>query len=97
MITKDVQSIFCHSAIRGRLAAMVNYFLQHLVCDLCSCDFLDQLSSLLKVGPKRRNLKVRDLSEYLFDPQKLVAKVTDIYLNFAQYDPFCAAVANDGM
>ncbi len=40
---------------------------------------------------------MRDLNEYSFEPQKLVAKVTDIYLNFAQYDQFCAAVSNDGM
>jgi hypothetical protein len=51
----------------------------------------------IQVGPKRRNLKVRDLNEYLFDPPKLVARVTDIYLNFAKYDQFCTAVCNDGM
>ncbi|UJR37169.1 hypothetical protein I4U23_029878 [Adineta vaga] len=79
MITQEIQSIFCHPTICERLAAMLNYFLQHLV------------------GPKRQNLKVRDLKEYLFEPQKLVAKVTDIYLNFAKYDRFCAAVSNDGM
>ncbi|CAF1260110.1 unnamed protein product [Adineta steineri] len=79
MITQNIQSIFCHPAISERLAAMLNYFLQHLV------------------GPKRRNLKVRDLNEYLFEPSKLVAKVTDIYLNFAEYDQFCSAVSNDGM
>ncbi|CAF4687908.1 unnamed protein product [Rotaria sp. Silwood1] len=79
MITQEIKSIFCHPAICERLAAMLNYCLQHLV------------------GPKRRNLKVRDLNEYLFDPPKLVAKVTDIYLNFSQYNQFCVAVSNDGM
>lgn len=79
MITNQVQSIFCNPAISERLAAMLNYFLLHLV------------------GPKRRNLRVRDLNEYQFDPPKLVAKVTDIYLNFAQRDEFCAAVCKDGM
>ena len=32
MITRDIQSIFCNSAICERLASMLNYFLQHLVC-----------------------------------------------------------------
>lgn len=49
------------------------------------------------MGPKRRNLKVRDANEYQFDPSKLVAKVTDIYLNFAKRDEFSAAICNDGM
>jgi hypothetical protein len=31
MITKDIQTIFCHPVICERLAAMLNYFLQHLV------------------------------------------------------------------
>ena len=31
MITRDIQSIFCNRAICERLAAMLNYFLQHLV------------------------------------------------------------------
>ncbi len=42
-------------------------------------------------------MKVRDLNEYQFEPPKLVAKVTDIYLNFAEREEFCAAVCNDGM
>ena len=29
--------------------------------------------------------------------KKLVAKVTDIYLNFAHCNEFCVAVCNDGM
>ena len=55
------------------------------------------VTSPRQVGPKRRNLKVTDLTEYQFDPSKLVAKVTDIYLNFAPHEKFCAAVSSDGM
>ncbi|CAF4018984.1 unnamed protein product [Rotaria magnacalcarata] len=79
MITQYIQFIFCHPTICERLAAMLNYVLQHLV------------------GPKRRDLKVRGINEYLFDPTKFVTKVTDIYLNFSRYDQFCVAVSNDGM
>ncbi|CAM4797139.1 unnamed protein product [Rotaria magnacalcarata] len=79
MITQYIQFIFCHPTICERLAAMLNYVLQHLV------------------GPKRRDLKVWGINEYLFDPTKFVTKVTDIYLNFSRYDQFCVAVSNDGM
>ena len=97
MITRDIQSIFCHPAICERLASMLNYFLQHLVRRrTCARHFLS-LTSSLQVGPKRRNLKVTDLTEYQFDPSKLVAKVTDIYLNFVPHEKFCAAVSSDGM
>ncbi|CAF3853159.1 unnamed protein product [Rotaria sp. Silwood1] len=74
--------------------------IQSIFCNRAICQ---QLASMLNyflqhlVGPKRLNLKVRDLNEYQFEPQKLVAKVTNIYLNFAQRDEFCAAVCNDGM
>ncbi|CAF0773012.1 unnamed protein product [Adineta steineri] len=79
---------------------MITRDIQSIFCNPAICE---RLASMLNyflqhlVGPKRRNLKVRDLHEYQFEPQKLVAKVTDIYLNFSQRDEFCAAVCSDGM
>ncbi|CAF0830173.1 unnamed protein product [Rotaria sordida] len=79
---------------------MITQEIKSIFCHPAICE---RLASMLNyflqhlVGPKRRNLKVRDLNEYLFDPPKLVAKVTDLYLNFSQYNQFCAAVSNDGM
>ncbi|CAF2484150.1 unnamed protein product [Rotaria sp. Silwood2] len=79
---------------------MITKEIKSIFCHPAICE---RLASMLNyflqhlVGPKRRNLKVRDLNEYLFDPPKLVAKVTDIYLNFSEYNQFCAAVSNDGM
>ncbi|CAF0807326.1 unnamed protein product [Adineta ricciae] len=79
---------------------MITRDIQSIFCNPAICE---RLASMLNyflqhlVGPKRRNLKVRDFNEYQFDPQKLVAKVTDIYLNFAEREEFCAAVCVDGM
>ncbi|UJR09047.1 hypothetical protein I4U23_013295 [Adineta vaga] len=79
---------------------MITRDIQSIFCNPAICE---RLASMLNyflhhlVGPKRRNLKVRDLNEYQFEPQKLVAKVTDIYLNFAEREEFCAAVCSDGM
>ncbi|CAF1289756.1 unnamed protein product [Rotaria sordida] len=79
---------------------MITRSIQSIFCQPAICERLAlMLNYFLQhlVGPKRRNLKVRNLNEYQFEPQKLVAKVTDIYLNFSQYDEFCTAVCNDGM
>jgi len=79
---------------------MITHDIQSIFCNRAICE---RLASMLNyflqhlVGPKRRNLKVRDLNEYQFEPPKLVAKVTDIYLNFAQREEFSIAVCNDGM
>lgn len=47
------------------------------------------------VGPKMGELKVKNLSEFHFKPQKLVSDIVDIYLNLGEEESFCKAVATD--
>ncbi|CAF0975154.1 unnamed protein product [Didymodactylos carnosus] len=82
------------------ILAMVTHDIQSIFCHPAICERLAMMLNYFLqhlVGPKRRNLKVNDLLEYQFEPQKLVAKVTDIYLNFGESEAFCIAVGNDGM
>ena len=50
----------------------------------------------LQVGPKKKNLKVKDFDKYDFKPQELVANICKIYLNLGDCDSFCQAVSRDG-
>ncbi|CAF0925407.1 unnamed protein product [Adineta ricciae] len=82
------------------ILAMITEEIQSIFCHQAICSRLAaMLNYFLQrlVGPDRRNLKVRDMKDYQFEPQKLVSKVSDIYLNFADVDQFCTDVRNDGM
>ncbi|CAF3669246.1 unnamed protein product [Rotaria socialis] len=108
---RDLENTFRHTGQIARftnimgvktliILDMLTRSIQSIFCQPAICERLAlMLNYFLQhlVGPKRGNLKVRNLNEYQFEPQKLVAKVTDIYLNFAQRDEFFAAVCNDGM
>ncbi|XP_052772600.1 ubiquitin conjugation factor E4 A-like isoform X2 [Mya arenaria] len=78
MLTRDIRSIFCHSVMVDRIAAMLNYFLLHLV------------------GPKQREIKVKDKNEFEFKPDVLVSDIAKIYLNLSNDEAFCRAVSGDG-
>lgn len=49
-----------------------------------------------QVGPKQRDLKVKDKNEYEFKPEQLVSDITKIYLSLSDSEDFCKAVAGDG-
>lgn len=78
MITQHVKTIFVNGVMVDRVAAMLNYFLLHLV------------------GPKKKNLKVKNFEEFQFVPKILVSNISKIYINLGDYDQFCAAVSQDG-
>jgi ubiquitin conjugation factor E4 B len=48
------------------------------------------------VGPKQRNLKVRDPEQYYFKPSVLLSDLMDIYINLKNMPSFHTAVARDG-
>jgi ubiquitin conjugation factor E4 A len=48
------------------------------------------------VGPKKKNLKVKDFGEFDFKPQELVSHISQIYVNLADREEFCRAVSQDG-
>ena len=49
-----------------------------------------------QVGPKKKNLKVKDFNEFEFKPQQLVCNISAIYVNLGDTDDFCVAVSRDG-
>ncbi|CAH1794964.1 unnamed protein product [Owenia fusiformis] len=77
-ITREVQSIFTTKIMVDRIAAMLNYFLLHLV------------------GPKKKNLKVKDFDKYEFKPQELVSNISQIYINLGESEAFLQAIPSDG-
>lgn len=48
------------------------------------------------VGPKCRELKVKDPQKYSFDPKALLKTLATVYINLSGQDEFIAAIANDG-
>ncbi len=49
-----------------------------------------------QVGPKKKNLKVKDFDEYSFKPQETVSHICQLYLNLSESDEFCLSVSRDG-
>jgi len=50
----------------------------------------------LQVGPKKKNLKVKNFEEFQFRPRELVANICHIYVHLGDSAEFCRAVARDG-
>ena len=51
---------------------------------------------MLQVGPKKKNLKVKNFEEFQFRPRELVANICRIYVHLGEDDNFCRAVSRDG-
>ena len=51
---------------------------------------------IFQVGPKKRNLKVKNFETFQFQPKILVANICKIYLHLGNDDRFCHAVSQDG-
>ena len=49
-----------------------------------------------QVGPKKKNLRVKNMDEFQFKPRELVANIARIYVNLGGDDDFCRAVFRDG-
>ncbi|XP_066934926.1 ubiquitin conjugation factor E4 A-like [Clytia hemisphaerica] len=47
------------------------------------------------VGPKRKELKVKDFEKYNFEPSTLVINIACIYISLAKEDSFCQAIVTD--
>jgi len=50
----------------------------------------------IQVGPKKKNLKVKNFEEFQFRPRELVANICRIYVHLGEDDNFCRAVSRDG-
>lgn len=49
-----------------------------------------------QVGPKKKDLKVKDFESFEFRPQVLVQNICTIYTNLGDSTAFCQAVSRDG-
>ncbi|KAK8736683.1 hypothetical protein OTU49_004593 [Cherax quadricarinatus] len=63
---------------------------------------VDRMAAMLNyflstlVGPKQRNLKVRDMEKYEFRPAETVSDICTIYTHLYKSAEFCLAVSADG-
>lgn len=63
---------------------------------------VDRIAAMLNyvlvqlVGPKSKQLKVKDASKYHFEPKKLVRGIIAIYLCLGKEQSFCEALPRDG-
>ena len=57
---------------------------------------MTSLFTVFQVGPKKKNLKVKDFDKFEFKPSELVTSICQIYINLGDSDAFCQAVARDG-
>lgn len=48
------------------------------------------------VGPKKKNFKVKDHEEYMFNPRAIVKDICSIYIHLRSSLEFCSAVSRDG-
>ncbi|KAL8579420.1 hypothetical protein ACOMHN_026785 [Nucella lapillus] len=67
----------------------------------CHETFVDRIAAMLNyflcrlVGPKQREVSVKDRDEYEFSPKVIVQEITQIFLNLEGSERFCMAVVSD--
>ena len=63
---------------------------------------VDRIAAMLNyflqnlVGPTRKQLKVKNVEDYAFNPGEIVTNICKIYVNFKNCDNFLASVSRDG-
>ncbi|KAH3871035.1 ubiquitin conjugation factor E4 A-like [Dreissena polymorpha] len=87
----------------GNLTILTLEMLTKDICSIfCHRVMVERIASMLNyfllhlVGPKQRDLKVKDVNDFEFKPRQLVSDITKIYMNLSDNDAFCRAVSGDG-
>ncbi|XP_063624083.1 ubiquitin conjugation factor E4 A [Cydia splendana] len=68
----------------------------------CHPTLVERIASMLNyfllhlVGPNKKNLKVKDMKEFEFDPATTVLDICRMYVELGSSQRFCAAVSDDG-
>lgn len=91
---------------RNLLASKTVHALEFISADLTKPfvipTMLDRMVAMLNyildklVGPKNKELKVKNASKYHFDPKSLVSGIISIYLHLGREECFCEALPRDG-
>jgi len=82
--------------------SMIKLFTQALADAFTSPEIVQRLADMLDynldsmVGPKQRDLKVREAQQYGFKPLELLSDIISVYLNLRDKPNFQLAVARDG-
>ncbi|XP_013783163.1 ubiquitin conjugation factor E4 A-like isoform X1 [Limulus polyphemus] len=96
-----------HNVMSNETIYTLKWLTSEITSIFCHPSMVHRIASMLNyfllhlVGPKKKNLKVKDLGEYDFKPHQLVQDICEIYLHLgATIGPtsraFCLAVIQDG-
>ncbi|AOW03971.1 YALI0D12452p [Yarrowia lipolytica CLIB122] len=81
---------------------LLDLFTQAVPKSFVSPEIVDRLAAMMNhnlkalVGPRCRDLKVKNMLKYGFDPKDLLVKLSKAYYNLHKQDAFIQAVARDG-
>ncbi|SCU91994.1 LADA_0F13520g1_1 [Lachancea dasiensis] len=81
---------------------LFNIFSKDIPGAFCTPEIVDRLAGMLDynlaslVGPKCRELKVKDPRKYSFDAKTLLKSLSTVYINLSEQPEFISAVARDG-
>ncbi|KAG5358191.1 E4 ubiquitin-protein ligase UFD2 [Yarrowia sp. B02] len=81
---------------------LLDLFTQAVPKSFVSPEIVDRLAAMMNhnlkalVGPRCRDLKVKNMLQYGFDPKDLLVKLSKAYYNLHKQDEFIQAVARDG-
>ncbi|KAG5361501.1 E4 ubiquitin-protein ligase UFD2 [Yarrowia sp. C11] len=81
---------------------LLDLFTQAVPRSFVSPEIVDRLAAMMNhnlkalVGPRCRDLKVKNMLKYGFDPKDLLVKLSKAYYNLHKQDAFIQAVARDG-
>lgn len=81
---------------------MLNYVSKEIVEPFVSPEMAPRLAEMLNffivtlAGPKSADLKVKDPKKYHFNPQELLRKIVDTFLNFSDHETYLDSVIKDG-
>ncbi|CAN6636321.1 E4 ubiquitin-protein ligase Ufd2p [Trichomonascus vanleenenianus] len=88
--------------LTNQTSTLVRLFTEAIPKSFVTSEIVDRLAAMLNynlvtlVGPKCRELKVKNPEKYFFNPKELLSKLFDIYLNLSPQESFVEAVARDG-
>ncbi|CAL4079295.1 unnamed protein product, partial [Meganyctiphanes norvegica] len=102
---KDMKKLVNHARYFNILGQLTFQTLELLTKEICEVfthtTMVDRVSSMLNfilvhlVGPKQREIKVKEKKMYAFSPEEMVINICKIYLNLCDNEAFCSAVAAD--
>jgi len=102
-LSEDESYVTTFCRLANETLLLLYYLSCHGVDTFLRAEMIDRLAVMLNyfldhlVGPKSKQLKVKDHDKYHFQPRLLLSKLVEIYINFYKQDKsFLEAVIRDG-